>query len=326
MAVTIDTKKQKEKAAKKLRAEAPPEERPAEFDDYALPIVKKNGLIALGVWIGIMLVLCEPFWLNSDLIAFAIGMNAWWIISTVAYLFVGPNLIIRRLRVDGPEAEINEQTQPRLRALIRKGGGLLGVSGIEGFIEKEGIASTFAYPNAIVIRKEIFSLLTPDELNCLAVRDLVHIRQHHARRMIMMHLIQVADPPILRYLVWPVTLYASLLRSMWVQHAQIECDRISILLIKNTKLMVSAIVKEYANRDENMKALNVTTQDVTNWIQQSGHIGMAGEEISTQYKLGRAIHEDTPLEERLQELQKWADSQDFKIAVQKLADSQKKPG
>src|SRR5690242_12530016 len=103
MAVTIDTKKAKEKAAKKQRAEAPPEERPANFDDFAIPAVKKNGWIALGVWIGVMLLLCEPFWLNSDLHPFAYGMNLWWLLSTAAYLFVGPNMVIRRLRMEGGE-------------------------------------------------------------------------------------------------------------------------------------------------------------------------------------------------------------------------------
>jgi hypothetical protein len=111
---------------------------------------------------------------------------------------------------------------------------------------------------------------------------------------------------------------------MWQQLALTEADRLSLLLIKNHKLLISAILKEYAANDENMQALKVEAQDVTNWINQAGHIGMEGKEISTQYKLGRAIHEDPTFEERILTLQKWADSPEFKTAVQKLSESRKK--
>ncbi len=97
-----------------------------------------------------------------------------------------------------------------------------------------------------------------------------------------------------------------------------------MLVIRNQPLLLSAIVKQKAATDANMQSLGVTSADVTTWISQKGHIGMAGEEISTQYKLGRAIHEDPPFELRVQNLQRFADSADFKAAVEKLAASMKR--
>jgi Zn-dependent protease with chaperone function len=114
-------------------------------------------------------------------------------------------------------------------------------------------------------------------------------------------------------------IYARLLRQLWLPYAQRSADRLALLLIRNPQLMMSAILKEYAATDAGMQELGVTSEDVTNWISQKGHIGMKGEEISTQYKLGRAIHEAPILEERIQELQRWNNSPDFKNAVEKLA-------
>ena len=133
---------------------------------------------------------------------------------------------------------------------------------------------------------------------------------------------QARPPPILRFLVWPVWLYATLLKRMWLQPANISADRTALLLVRNPSLLLSAVLKEYAANDAAIKRLEVTPQDVAQWISQRGHIGMAGDEISTQYKVGRAIHENLPLEERLHALQRWGDSAEYKSALEKLAQSQ----
>lgn len=326
MAVTvkIDDKK---KAAKAKKTEATPEALGGSFDDYTLQKQKQVGLQALGIWAGIMVFICAIWFIPTRFqdvtMPFGYGLTAWWLLSTLGYLFIGPMMVIRRLRVAGDEAEVNDKTQPRLKALLQKGSGLLDIDEPESYIEEEGTPRVYGLPRTLVFRKAVFDLLSPDEINCLAVRGLVHQRQGHTRRLAMMHLFEATPPPA-RALAWPVLIYYSLLKSMWVQLALTEADRLSLLLIKNHKLLISAILKEYASNDENMQALKVTAQDVTNWINQAGHIGMEGKEISTQYKLGRAIHEDPTFEERILALQKWGESPEFKTAVQKLGESRKK--
>jgi hypothetical protein len=326
MAVTVKIE-DKKKAAKAKKTDATPEALGGSFDDYTLQKQKQMGLQALGIWAGIMVVICGLWFLPTPYQGITMpigqGLLAWWLISAFGYLFIGPMMVVRRLRVAGPEAEINDKTQPRLKALLQKGSGLLDVDEPESYIEDEGSPRVYGLPRVLVFRKAAFDLLTPDEINCLAVRCLVHQRQGHTRRLAMMLLFESTPPPV-RLLAWPVRIYHALLKAMWQQLALTEADRLSLLLIKNHKLLISAILKEYAANDENMQALKVEAQDVTNWINQAGHIGMEGKEISTQYKLGRAIHEDPTFEERILTLQKWADSPEFKTAVQKLSESRKK--
>lgn len=318
MAVTvkIDDKKKKAKAKPAPGQPAAP---PVEgLDDFLLPQEKTEGLKALGIWLGIMAFLCLPCWIWEETHPWATGMTLWGIIPSLLYLFVLPFFTLRRLRNAGDDTEISLKTNERLKKLMQKVSGILEIGEPEGFYEPEGAARIFSLPGTVVVRKPVEKILEPDEVNCLVVRAMVEIRAGQARRLAVIHLMEETAPAV-RILMWPVIIYTKILRAMWYPVAQKNADRLSLLLIKNTKLLVSAIVKEHAANDANMQELNVTTQDVTNWINQAGHIGMAGEEISIQYKLGRAIHEDPEFEDRIQALQKWGDSAQFKEALQKLA-------
>lgn len=320
MAVTvkIDDKKRAAQAAPGQPAPPPP----AALNDFISPTEKTEGYKALGLWLAILCVICGPFWIRSESHPIAYGMTSWCVISSLIYLWIWPNLIARRLRVQ-KDGILNAQNQPRLKALLQKGSGLLGVSEPQTFLENEGAPRVLALPRYLVVRQAIFGLLEPDEVNCLVVRGLVHLRQHHARRLGVILLLSETERAVL-LLMWPVVIYGSLLRAFWLKPAQETADRLALLLVKNHRLMISAILKEHAAIDPEMQEMEVTSADVTNYIAQSGHIGMEGREISTQYKLGRAIHENPVLEERLQSLSKWAESPNFKTAVQKLAEARKK--
>jgi len=316
MAVTvkIDDKKKVKKTAKAAPAQV---QAAASLDDYTLPKEKKAGLTVLFTWIGIMSVLCVPWLFNENTQPIGQVMLAWWFLSTAAYLFVWPMLIVRRLRVQGAEAAIDATTQPRLHALLTRASGLLGISVPEGFVEEEGSPRVYVLPRAVLVRSAANKMMEPGEINCLVVRGLVMMRQGQARRFGMMRLVQ-DSPKIVRFLVWPVVLYDLLLRNQWMPHAHETTDRLALLLVNNESLLISAVLKEHAATDANMQEMSITTADVTMWINQAGHIGTAGEEISTQYKLGRAIHEDPELEHRLLVLQEWANSDQFRDAVAEL--------
>ena len=321
MAVTVKIA-DKKKPVKPKKGDAPVVKETG-LEDYLLPQEALEGKKALGFWLLIMAFLCLPCWVNSDLYPWATGMTLWGLIPSLLYLFVLPQIVVRRLRTQGAEASIDEKTNPRVKKLMEKASGILGIREPEGFFETDGQPRIFPLPGALIVRKGAMAFLEPDEVNCLVVRALVHEREAQARRLAVIQLIADTQKTV-KLLMWPVVIYTKLLRAMWYPHAQKNADRIALLLIKNPKLMVSAIVKEYAANDPNMQEMEIATQDVTNWINQSGHIGMAGEEISTQYKLGRAIHEDPELEDRLQALQRWADAPEFKIALQKLTEAVRK--
>ena len=316
MAVTvkIDDKKKVKKTSKAAPSQV---QAAASLDDYTLPKEKKSGIIVFLTWIGLMTLFSVPWLFNENTQPIGQGMLAWWFLSTAGYMFVWPMMIVRRLRVQGAEAAIDASTQPRLHALLVRASGLLGVDVPEAFLEAEGSPRVYVLPRAVLVRAAANKMMEPGEINCLVVRGLVMMRQRQARRFALLRLVD-DSPKIVRFLVWPVGLYALLLRNQWVPHAHETTDRLALLLVNNESLLISAILKEYAATDANMQEMNITTGDVTNWINQAGHIGMAGEEISTQYKLGRAIHEDPELEHRLLVLQEWAKSEKFRDAVAEL--------
>ena len=346
------------------------------FDASALPADRRNGQIALIVWLTVMALVCLPWWKSEATLPFAIGMPIWCLGSIVGTLWLGPKLTARGRRAAGKSAMISSTNQPQIKTLIGKASKILGIAEPEAFLEtsptpapqkaappkappppppsKEeagrfknllnsasqvaaealhreekapqlirnlGTPSVRIVPRAVLVHKEAFENLDAPEISALVVRALVHERQGHSRRLFLLDLVETTQPPTVLALVWPVLIYAKILRVMWLPHAQQNADRIALFLVKNPNLLLAAILKDIAARDAHMQEMHVTSADVSNWINQRGHIGMAGEEISTQYKLGRAIHEDLPLEGRLQNLQNWAKSSEFSGALEKLKTS-----
>ncbi len=188
----------------------------------------------------------------------------------------------------------------------------------EKIIVNLGAASVQTAPGAVYLQKEAFENLDPNEISALVVSGLVHLRQGHARRLFLLDFIEGTPQKTVLLLVWPVLIYARLLNEIWLPHARQNTDRLALFLVKNPNLMLSSILKDYAARDAKMQEIGVSSEDVSNWVQQRGHIGSSGREISTQYKLGRAIHENPPLEARLQCLQNWAKSTEFAAAVEEM--------
>lgn len=295
---------------------------PAALDDYAHPSERREGAKAFGLWLLFIFVLVAGLSFAPATQPYAMGIFAWWLLSSLGYFFIAPKMILRRLRMHGRDVIITSQTQPRLQALLTKGSALLGVDRPEGYLLEEGISQVKAFtpPPFIIITQASIDLLQPNELDCLVLRQLVHLRQGHARRLMMMRFLN-DTPSGMRLLAWPVALYALLLRTFWSDLAEMTADRLTLLVVKNHKVFSAALIKQHAATDPLMAEHEILPADVDAYIEQNGLISLEGREISTQYKLGQAIHENPYLEERLQELTTFAKSAEFKSAVQKLAEA-----
>lgn len=320
MPVTVNIQDREKTAAAK---NAPP---PAQLDDYVQPGERSEGLKALGLWMLFIVVLVAGFSIAPQTRQIGIGIFAWWLLACIGYFFIGPRILMRRLRVT-PDVQITSKNQPRLKTILGKGSAILGVSEPEGFLVSEGFSQVRMYgpPSFIVVTEMALGVLAPAEVDVHILRALVHERQNHTRRLMLMKLL-TDTPAIARFLAWPVALYAFFLRLWWSDAAEITADRLVLLLVKNHKLMQSALIKQHAASDVLMQEHDITSRDVDNYIEQSGLIGLQGREISTQYKLGQAIHENPWLEDRLQQLNEWAKSNEFQEAVKKLAEARAPKG
>ncbi|PQV64062.1 hypothetical protein B1R32_10787 [Abditibacterium utsteinense] len=347
------------------------------FDRYALNTERKNGQIALAIWVGIILLACLPWSFFEATRPFRFTMPLWCFFVIFGVLFAAPSSRAAKLKKSGKGATISGQNQAPIKTLISKASKIYGISEPDAFIETPpvpvvkppktkskpapkaapkpkiegelptglrgvignaaqalrerertekpekmivnlGAASVQTAPDTIFLHKNAFDNLDPSEISALVVSALVHLRQGHARRLFLLDFVSGTTQKTVLFLLWPVLIYDRLLKALWLPHAQQNTDRLSLFLVKNPDLMMSAILKDHAARDIKMQEIGVTSTDVSNWIHQRGRIGSSGEEISTQYKLGRAIHEDPPLEERLQRLQNWAKSSEFASAVEEL--------
>ena len=317
MPVTLDTR-QTDKPKRGAKGE-PATPREAALAAATDPQEKRGGLIAFGVWIGLLCVLCVPWLFNPNAQIVGQILIAWSALSIVAFALLAPTRVLGPLRKE-PKAQVGSKNRAGLKNIVGKVAPILAVNEPPAFVDEAAKApEMLTLPGALVFNEPLWKQLTESEINALAVRGLAHQRLGHARRLAIIHQFEKLPSPIFRLLVWPVWIYVELLRNMWLQHALQSADRIALLVIRNFGLLLSAIVKEKAANDAGMQALGVQSSDVANWVAQRGHIGMGGEEISIQYKLGRAIHENPPFEKRILDLQEWSATPEYTKAVEDLA-------
>jgi hypothetical protein len=163
-------------------------------------------------------------------------------------------------------------------------------------------------------------MLQVTELDCLVIRALVQQRQRQVRRHMLVQLLAYTHPAA-RFLAWPIAIYAGLLRAFWSDLADQTADRLTLLIMKNDKLLMGAILKQFAASDPLMMENNVTAEDVDNYIKQGGIIDTSGSSISTQYKIGSSISANPFIEDRVTALRSWASSIEYREALRSLAEA-----
>ena len=317
MPVTLDTR-QSDKPKRGAKGE-PATPREAALVAATNPQEKRAGLIAFGVWIAILAVLCLPWFLKFWGQSIGTGMVAWSAIAIVYFALLAPARALGPLRKE-PKAHITSKARAGLKNILSKVAPILGVAEPPAFVDAEAKSAEMRIlPSALIFNEPLWKQLSENEVNALAVHGLAHERLGHARRLAMIHEFEALPSLLFRAAAWPVWIYVELLRNLWLQHALQSADRIALLVIRNFGVLLGAIVKEKAANDAAMQAMGVQSSDVSNWVAQRGHIGMGGEEISIQYKLGRAIHENPPFERRILTLQEWSGTPEYQKAVEDLA-------
>lgn len=292
----------------------------ADLGDYVVPGERGEGLKSFIIWMVLMSALTGLFSALPQTRNLGIGIFAWWIVASIFYFFIAPRLVLRRMRKHA-DWLITARKHPRLKTLLSKGSGLIGVDEPEGFLSDETIAHVriiAAGRRFVIVTSGASNLLQPPELDCLTLQCLVHGRLNHVRRLMLLQFLG-DTPPAARILVWPVALYGALLRLNWHEMAEQSADRLTLLLVKNPKLLMSSLLKQFASSDPAMQNQNISIQDVDNYIQQGGLIGNSGNEISTQYKIGSAIQDNPYLESRIRAIKAWVNAPEYVAALEKLA-------
>ena len=298
---------------------------PATLDDFEHSNEQREGWKAFGLWMLFIFVLVAGLYANPTTRVTGILVLVWWLSCCAWYFYFAPKELIKQLRAQQSDRLISAQTNPHLCDVLNKGAALLGVAAPETYLLPDGSPQIRAYhpPAFLTLTQSAVELVEPTELDCLILRQLMHFRQKHVARLMLINLLRDAPTP-LRILSWPVGLYAFFLRMWWIDLAEQSADRLTLLIVKNHKVISSALLKQYAATDVTMSEYKITSGDVDSYMAQNGLISFEGQAISTQYRLGQAIRENPYLDERLHALSNYAQSEEFKIAVQRLADARAK--
>ena len=316
MPVTFDTR-QPEKAARGSKGNLAPRESAIAVATDARE--KSAGLIAFLVWIGLLAVLCLTWWIWPSTRTIGQIMPLWAALSVIYFAVLAPSRALGALKKE-PKSLVSSKIRPELKTVLGKVAPLLNIGEPPAYVDAEAKAPRLlVLPGALIVSETLWKQVSENEVNALAVRALAHQRLGHARRLAIISEFEALPSPVFRVLAWPIWIYVELLRNIWLQHALKSADRIALLVVRNFALLLSAVVKEKAANDAQMQELGVQSSDVANWVAQRGHIGMEGKEISTQYKLGRAIHENPPFEKRILSLQEWSATKEYEAAVEQLA-------
>jgi hypothetical protein len=91
-----------------------------------IPQEKQMGLISLGVWLTILFVICLPWWFFEATLPFAIGLPIWCFAAIIGGLFLGPPLILKKLKEDA-KARVSNQNHPTLKNVLNRVSPILGV-------------------------------------------------------------------------------------------------------------------------------------------------------------------------------------------------------
>ena len=295
------------------------------FAAYALPVARAQGLLALALWVFAMLLLTAFCAWFEALRAVAVIIFAWWIWSSFYVFRILPQNGRKMLRARGIEYSIGARNHPRLKTLLQKGSTNVGVREPEGYIQKDAsddanynVRIAGVTPHWIAVGQGATRDLEPPELDCLALRCLVHARLGHVARLDLINRVRQM-PSANRVLVWPISLYASLLHALWLAHAESNADRLALLLVKNPKLVMSALLKDFVSHHNLLRAKGVGFDDVETHLKSGGLLEKSGAQMSAQYALGNALREDAAFNARLNALTTWVNSPEYVSALETLA-------
>ncbi len=297
----------------------------ADLSDYEAPGERTEGTKAFLMWVLVMIILSALAFYPTTR-GIGIGIFLWWLGSAIGYFWIAPRLVLRRLRLHAPEYALTKTKQPRLKTMLAKGSALLGIEEPEGYLLPEGnpqLRILGSRPAFVVLTQETLESLEVPEVDCLVLRSMMHARQKHVGRLALGRFLS-DTPPAARILAWPVLFYNFLLRMWWQDLAEQTADRLVLLLTRNPNLLKSALLKMHVVNNPMMEEQQITVEDVEKFLSQKGEIGTRGDEISLQYKIGQAIHDNEYLGDRIEQIDDWAKSPDFKAAVEKLQAAQAK--
>ena len=241
MPVTFDTR-QSDKPRR--GAKGGPAPREAAILAATDPQEKRAGRLALGLWLGALLVLCAPWWFKSSTQTVGLVMLLWCAFAIVGFVLIAPTRVLGPLRKE-PKARVSSKNRASLQTVLGKVAPLLGAAQPEAYLDAGAQTPRLrTLPGALIVNEPLWKQVSESEVNALAVRGVAHQRLGHARRLAIIGTFESLPSPLIKVLAWPVWIYVGLLESLWLQHAQQSADRIALLVIRNFGLLLSAIVKE----------------------------------------------------------------------------------
>ena len=321
MKVKLDKKEPKAKSVLTLADLRAPGESKAKNSAYLI-----TGL----AWIGLVLIgLALPLRPYSAYAGLA------WIVLSALYFGGMAGSSQRKLVA----AQWQQMLRARLTApaeieqMVRTQSRTLGLA-IPDLLLAEGLPEVTIIGKTLRLTQTLRSTVSDEELAGLIGHELGHLKAGHLGLLGLISRMQQLDP-LLRYtLGLPMTILASTLRN-WVPLAEQTADRVALLLTQNQKAYGSAIMKlaiagsggqvQYREtdgwRDVEATAEEVSTAELGQYLSRKGDLALEGGELTAHFRLGEFIRQHPEVQERINELTRYADSPEFRATLEKMKGS-----
>jgi hypothetical protein len=118
--------------------------------------------------------------------------------------------------------------------------------------------------------------------------------------------------PVLRVLGLPLRWMVRALGG-WQWYAALTADRMSVLLTRDRRIVVAALLKQATMRVE-----GITIAEIDDYLSRHGSLAAQSAEVTTHFKLGEVLRERQGLLLRLRGIAQYAESEEYALARDRL--------
>jgi len=273
-------------------------------------------LLALGAVVVVFLILALISWRALPDHRQIIGVWVLWYVLAVLYVGRQATSKLRdRIKREGLRTRASSGNHPELFASTAKAAALLGLPAPDVYVlpgDAPGITSIGGKKPAIVITQATVDALTPDELEAVVAREVLHIRAKHTRWLRAIEFFRGCGI-VPRIIGAPMLLMARLL-GFWQQLVEGTADRAALLAMGRSAPLNKALVKMAAEQDS---MAQVDPGELDAYLSAGSDLTTDSMMMERHFRIGTFVSSKAGLSERIKDIGQFPRSEQGRAAYAK---------
>jgi Zn-dependent protease with chaperone function len=221
----------------------------------------------------------------------------------------------RRLLARGLQIKVMPNTFPEVKQLLTRMCKALGIREPEAFVVRGELREFRTLglkpPYFMVLDEAIQEHLSRAEFEALVAHELGYIRSGHVFWRTLVLTAQELHP-LWRLLGLPLQLFAFGLRVSWLHTIEFTAGRIALLLIRDSKTCISALLKRAVEADP---LSNLEPHEVDDYLGR-GTLSVQSRDVEDHYRVGTFVRSSPLLHGRIEDLARFGQSDAAKACWQ----------